>query len=251
MKQRLNHVVCLSLMRDAEATDGFKYTLYARIRLDSMFFAPLPPSVLESALKRWTAVVPAGDAWGGDPNRPGVCDRMLIGRWKAFSTDVYGWKAFRGNRSHLSGRVLVGETYQRAILEHAKVSFVRVKMAYATLSVDGKVRYAEHLSNSLDVYGPGLLRDYPTVCPCEALASTSSCEGNVSKRCIHHIQTMAMTAADPGFCKLSRLCKCCKPGTRITPSQEFADAVGRERARTHYVRGRHHGKVKKAQGIKK
>ena len=64
MRQRLNHVVCLSLMRDAEATDGIDYTLYARIRLDSMFFAPLPPSVLESALVPWTAVVPAGDAWG-------------------------------------------------------------------------------------------------------------------------------------------------------------------------------------------
>ena len=124
--------------------------------------------------------------------------------------------------SHLSGRNLVGETYQRAILEHAKVSIVRVKMAYATLSVDGKVRYAEHLSNSLDVYGQGLLRDYPTVCPCNALASTTSCEGNVSKPCIHHIQTMAMKAADPGFCKLSRLCKCCKRGTR-TPSQELAE----------------------------
>ena len=121
MRQRLNHVVCLSLMRDAEATDGIDYTLYARIRLDSMFFAPLPPSVLESALVPWTAVVPAGDAWGGNPNNLGVCDRMLIGRWKAFSTDVYGWKAFfRRNSSHLSGRDLVGETYQRAILEHAK-----------------------------------------------------------------------------------------------------------------------------------
>jgi len=42
--------------------------------------------------------------------------------------------------SHLSGRNLVGETYQRAILEHAKVSIVRVKMAYATLSVYGKAR---------------------------------------------------------------------------------------------------------------
>ena len=95
-------------------------------------------------------------------------------------------------------------------------------MAYATLSVDGKVRYAEHLSNSLDVYGPGLLRDYPTVCPCNPLASTS-CEGNLSKRCIKQIQTMAMKAADPGFCKLSRLCKCCKRARTRTPSQELAE----------------------------
>ena len=208
MRQRLNHVVCLSLMRDAEATDGIDYTLYARIRLDSMFFAPLPPSVRELALVPWTAVVPAGDAWGGNLNDLGVCDRMLIGRWEAFSTDVYGWKAFfRRNSSHLSGRNLVGETYQRAILEHAKVSIVRVKMAYATLSVYGKARYSEHLSNALDVYGPGLLRDYPTVCPCHE--ASTSCEGNLSQRCINHIQTMAMEAADPGFCKLSRLCKCC------------------------------------------
>ena len=208
MRQRLNHVVCLSLMREAEVTDGINYTFYARTRLDSMFFAPLPASVLESARVPWTAVVPAGDAWGGDPDNLGVCDRMLFGRRKAFTADVYGWKAFRRNRSHLSGRDIVPETYQRAILEHAKVSFVRVKMAYATFSIDGKARYAEHLSNALDVYGPGLLRDYPTVCPCKASASTS-CEGNVSMPCIDHVQTMAMIAADPGFCGLSRLCKCC------------------------------------------
>ena len=194
-------------MREAEVTDGINYTFYARTRLDSMFFAPLPASVLESARVPWTAVVPAGDAWGGDPDNLGVCDRMLFGRRKAFAADVYGWKAFRRNRSHLSGRDIVPETYQRAILEHAKVSFVRVKMAYATLSVDGKARYAEHLSNALDVYGPGLLRDYPTVCPCHE--ASTSCEGNLSKRCIDQIQTMAMKAADPGYCKLSRLCKCC------------------------------------------
>ena len=114
--------------------------------------------------------------------------RSLYGRWKTFSTDVYGWKAFfRRNSSHRSGRDLVGETYQRALLEHAKVFIVRVKMAYATLSVDGKVRHAEHLSNALDGYGPELLRDYPTVCPFNALAlASTSCEGNVSARCMNH-----------------------------------------------------------------
>ena len=49
-------------------------------------------------------------------------------------------ESHRIDSSHLSGRNLVGETYQRAILEHAKVSIVRVKMAYATLSVYGKAR---------------------------------------------------------------------------------------------------------------
>ena len=208
MRQRLNHVVCLSLMRQAEAEDGIPYTVYARTRLDSMFFAPLPPSVLELALVPGAAVVPAGDAWGGGPY-PGVCDRMLIGRWKAIAADVYGWfKPFERNSSHLSGPTWVYETYQRAILEKANVTIFRVKIAYATVAIDGQARYPEHLSNALDIYGPGLLRDYPTVCPCHALASTS-CEGNLSKRCINHIQTMAMKAADPGFCKLSRLCKCC------------------------------------------
>ena len=90
IRQRLNHVMCLSLMRHAEAADGIPYTLYARTRLDSMFFAPLPPSVLELALVPGAAVVPTGDAWGGGPHF-GVCDRMLIGRWKAIAADVYGW----------------------------------------------------------------------------------------------------------------------------------------------------------------
>ena len=208
MRQRLNHVVCLSLMRQAEAEDGIPYTVYARVRFDSMFFAPLPPSVLELALVPRTAVVPAGDAWGGDLNHLGVCDRMLLGGLEAFATDVYGWKAFRSNSSHLNGQILVPETYQRAILEHAGVSFVRVKIAYATLSVFGRARYGEHLLNALDIYGPGLLRDYRAVCPCDALTSTS-CEGDASKRCLDHVQTEPMVAADPGFCKLSRLCKCC------------------------------------------
>jgi hypothetical protein len=236
MRQRLNNMVCLSLMRDAEATSGIPYAVYARIRLDSMFFAPLPPSVLKLALVPGAAVVPDGDAWGGDLNHLGVCDRMLIGRLKAFATDAYGWKAFRRNSSHLSGRVLTSETYQRAILEHANVSIVRVKIAYATLSVDGKARYGEHLSNALDIYGRGLLRDYPAICPCNALpalacnskgqlvsahgckaqATPTSCEGNASKPCLidwslgrAQIQTEPMKAADPGQCKLARLCKCC------------------------------------------
>ena len=223
MRQRLNHVVCLSLMRQAEAKNGIPYTVYARIRLDSMFFAPLPPSVLELALVPGAAVVPTGDAWGGGPHF-GVCDRMLIGGWKAFAADVYGWlKPFKRNRSHLSGRGFVPETYQRAILEKANVTIFRVKIAYATVAVDGTARYGEHLSNALDLYGPGLLRDYPAVCPCNASAShdgfvwlrlprmTASCaQGDASKRCIPHVQTAAMQSADPGFCKLARLCKCCK-----------------------------------------
>jgi len=210
MRQRLNHVVCLSLMRDAEAKDGIPYTVYARIRLDSMFFAPLPASVLELALVPGAAVVPAGDAWGGGP-RFGVCDRMIIGRWKAFAADVYGWlKPFKRNSSRLSGPTWCPETYQRAILEKANVTIFRVKLAYATVSVDGQARYAEHVSNALDIYGPGLLRDYPAVCPCNASAPTSCAQGDASKRCIRHIQTAAMRAADPGFCMLARLCKCCK-----------------------------------------
>ena len=225
IRQRLNHVMCLSLMRHAEAADGIPYTLYARTRLDSMFFAPLPPSVLELALVPGAAVVPTGDAWGGGRGphwgrmgrRPGggprfgVCDRMLIGRWKAFAADVYGWlKPFKRSSSHLSGPTWCPETYQRAILEKANVTIFRVKLAYATVSVGGRARYGEHLSNALDICGPGLLRDYPAVCPCNASAPTSCAQGDASKRCIRHIQTAAMRAADPGFCMLARLCKCCK-----------------------------------------
>ena len=178
-----------------------------------MFFAPLPASVLELALVPGAAVVPTGDAWGGGPHF-GVCDRMLIGGWKAFAADVYGWlKPFKRNRSHLSGRgfvCFVPETYQRAILEKANVTIFRVKIAYATVAVDGTARYGEHLSNALDICGPGLLRDYPAVCPCTASAPTSCAQGDASKRCIPHVQTAAMQTADPGFCKLARLCKCCK-----------------------------------------
>ena len=145
----------------------------------------------------------------------GVYDRMLIGGWKAIAADVYGWlKPFKRNSSRLSGPTWCPETYQRAILEKANVTIFRVKLAYATVSVDGQARYAEHLSNALDIYGPGLLRDYPAVCPCNASAPTSCAQGDASKRCIPHIQTAAMRSADPGFCKLARLCKCCAgPGS--------------------------------------
>eukprot|EP00964_Phaeocystis_antarctica_P029213 scaffold16473_cov64-Phaeocystis_antarctica.AAC.1 len=135
---------------------------------------------------------------------------MLIGGGKAFAADVYGWRAFKRNSSRLSGQTWCPETYQRAILEKANVTIFRVKLAYATVSVDGQARYAEHVSNALDIYGPGLLRDYPAVCPCNASAPTSCAQGDASKWCIPHIQTAAVRSADPGFCKLARLCKCCK-----------------------------------------
>eukprot|EP00964_Phaeocystis_antarctica_P162028 scaffold135467_cov121-Phaeocystis_antarctica.AAC.1 len=70
---------------------------------------------------------------------------MIIGRWKAFAADVYGWlKPFKRSSSHLSGRTWCPETYQRAILEKANVTIFRVKLAYATVAVDGHARYPEH-----------------------------------------------------------------------------------------------------------
>ena len=56
--------------------------MYARLRLDSLFLAPLPRIMLEAAAAPMVAVVPAGDAWGveGTLGGVGVCDRMLAGR---------------------------------------------------------------------------------------------------------------------------------------------------------------------------
>eukprot|EP00964_Phaeocystis_antarctica_P101190 scaffold66690_cov66-Phaeocystis_antarctica.AAC.1 len=66
---------------------------------------------------------------------------MIIGRWKAFAADVYGWlKPFKRNSSRLSGRTWCPETYQRAILENANVTIFRVKIAYATVAVGGRAR---------------------------------------------------------------------------------------------------------------
>ena len=208
MRQQLNHVVCLSLMRHAEAVDGTPYTVYARLRLDSMFFAPLPPSVLKLALVPGTAVVPAGDEWGGG-RKLGVCNRMLIGRLEAFAADVYGWEALKPNRtrSFLTGHAFVPEMYQRAILENANIAIVQVKIAYASFSVHGYCRYAEHLSITLEVVGPKLLREHPALCPCKAAAPTACPQA--PKQCIDQIQTNPMKAVDPGFCNLARLCTCC------------------------------------------
>jgi len=135
-----------------------RYRVYARLRLDSLFLAPLPRIMLEAAAAPMVAVVPAGDAWGveGTLGGVGVCDRMLVGGFHAFEADARMWLTFRDNPT-FPRRALppgyVTETATRAHLSFHGIKLLVLPMAYCTIGKAGACRYPEHLSISVSVAG--------------------------------------------------------------------------------------------------
>ena len=86
----------------------------------------------------------------------------------------------------------------------------QLPFAYCTVSQSGYCRYAEHLSISMGLQGDGLLRQHPELCACDKTPQWGweACHAAPDEHgvCITSIQTAAMREADPGFCKLARLC---------------------------------------------
>jgi len=204
--QLLNREACLHTVLHAEVASGARYSIYARVRLDSVFFAPLPSSILEAASTSTVAVVPAGDAWGARGG--GVCDRMLVGGYRAFEADARLWVTFRDNPGQIIVPGYVTETATRAHLSFHGVKVQTVPVAYCTVNQVGACRYPEHLSISLSVVGAELLQSHPWLCHCNEtkwcnLLEPRTCDPSRDR----FVQTEATKVSDPNFCKLSRACR--------------------------------------------
>ena len=90
----------------------------------------------------------------------------------------------------------------------------QLPFAYCSVSQSGYCRYAEHLSVSVGLQGAELLRHHLELCACDSAPEWGWEACRVAPAplrgehggCITSIQTAAMREADPGFCKLARLC---------------------------------------------
>ena len=84
---------CYDVVKKHEALRGFKYDVYARIRLDTVLFMAVPWSFVEMALLgEDVVVIPAGEDYGKvDSNgiSAGVNDRMMVGQERAFTVDAH------------------------------------------------------------------------------------------------------------------------------------------------------------------
>lgn len=72
--------MCLQLIREAEVHIGQQYDLAVRTRLDARWFAPLPPSIIQTVISG-SAVIPKENGFGG------YNDRFIISRRADF--DAY------------------------------------------------------------------------------------------------------------------------------------------------------------------
>jgi hypothetical protein len=215
--QLLNRESCLRVVLHSEAASGVRYRVYARLRLDSLFLAPLPRSMLEASPN--VAIVPAGDAWGQSPQ--GLCDRMLVGGFREFEADARLWVTFRDNPEGIIEPGYITESATRAHFLLHGINVRALPIAYCTINTEGACRYPEHLSISVSLLGPELLREHPELCLCNDtlwcnLLIPRPCSLTHTKWCnvqstwcsdTHFVQTDATKLSDPAFCKLTNACR--------------------------------------------
>ena len=200
--QLMTRYACWRLVRHTEAASDSRYATFARVRSDSMYFAPLP---LPASLQPDVVVVPAGDQWGHDGS--GVSDRMVIGGRAAFEADATMWQSMRDNPTKFLQAGWIAEGVTRFHLEHRGLRVQQQQMAYCTVSRTGHCRLAEHLAISLALEGPGLLTRFPQASACgrTPVWGWDKCQLDRSRNgaCITNFQTEPAKLSDPGFCKLA------------------------------------------------
>ncbi len=90
INQFLERARCFDLVRQAERKRGYPYEVYARVRLDTLLFQPIPINRL-----RRSAMIPAGERYAPIGAKvPCVTDKMVIGDNHTFRADSTVWKAF-------------------------------------------------------------------------------------------------------------------------------------------------------------
>ena len=128
--QLLGRKVCRDGVVAYEQARGRPYEVFARVRLDTQLFAPVPASFFAN-IGRADAVIPAGQAFGA-PGVRSVNDRFLVGGAEAFRADAEVWKtvidpAARGSAPWIRRRAASapgrGESYGNLLPYYSCYSF--------------------------------------------------------------------------------------------------------------------------------
>merc|ERR1719222_1736018 len=209
------------MVRAAERERKRPYSSYARVRLDTQLFAPVPKHWFEYVVSQSpggaTAVVPRGNEFGADPyiRVEGadpflhVTDKLIIASSRAFDADASVWQSMIDSSvPELSSAWNAEGLHTAHLLRVAKAQIVRAPIAFCVLSMQGACRYPEELLLSLGYLQaqppPRLLYNalragLPEYC---GSLGVRPCDSNRSD----FPQTNLMIKRDPGFCALAKLC---------------------------------------------
>lgn len=154
--QLLTRLACHDAVREHERRHGFRYEVYARLRLDTALLGPVPRALIghgaggiDSRLRgaagrggSW-AVVPRGEDYG-EGEGSALNDRMLCGDSAAFTADARVWESVlrRGNASE----PWTLETLTRQHMSASRVAIRRVLLPHCILSRSGGCRRAHPLT---------------------------------------------------------------------------------------------------------
>ena len=206
-EQLLNRKACRELVLNYETNQRqHPYSVYARVRLDSMFFAKVPPLLrLADVLHgpRRIIIVPTGDRWGAASDA-GISDRMIVGGAEAFQADAEVWGSLLDNTLLMTKSYYGPPDFFWIMETLALIHFTRRNFsvhfepfAYCTLGTDGNCRYPEHLLRASQMV-PQLVQQQPWLC---GTLGEKDCE----KPGIP--QTSEAWQLDPQFCGLITRCE--------------------------------------------
>eukprot|EP00966_Prymnesium_polylepis_P025602 590506-Prymnesium_polylepis.1 len=176
--QVLHNKMCYDEVMAHEKARGLPYKIFARVRVDTYLFHPVPIGFRTAAASSTNvAVVPLGADYGTAPH-PGLNDRMLVGGREAFTADAMLWHTMLHNTPTVSHKWVV-ESLLRDQLSRNGINVVRQPLAFCLMLKETRgCKYPEELIRSLDVlevqedtqivdarrYYHALLDSLPTLC---------------------------------------------------------------------------------------
>ena len=212
--QLFSRFACFRLMQSYQGIShdspgSTTYGVFARVRIDTLFFEPLPLMWAHAVLeRRSTAVIPTGEDYGAPRNSttdPGwaLMDKLLVGDAVAFHADATVW------RTMLDGTLLPDGWINEILhgLHLVKVSclnVVRHPLAYCIADGQGRCRFCGELLQTFIQLGKAnatsLLRTQPQLCDLQR-----PLEGCTPSRRVQAPE--AMLRRDPGLCGLVSFCR--------------------------------------------
>ena len=161
-EQWLNRRRCRELVLAEEVRRGVPYEAYARVRLDTWLFMPMPLAMLQAVLKgdaagaeagfaraepSFRAVVPVGNDFGPCPSCA-ASDKLLLGGAAAFAADANVHESMIDGALPVLHDVWLPEVLHKAHLTSRAVAVARLPLAFCILSTAGECRYPEELLRS-------------------------------------------------------------------------------------------------------
>ena len=156
--QLLQRYMCGRLVLHEEDSRGWRYDVYARVRLDTTFLAPLSCSLLDSIRDETSAAafVPEGEDYGG------LSDRLLLGRRAAFLADSTEYTAFVDGGARVAPNWAM-EDVHAAHLHSQSMRVKRFPLAYCLAGRGRSCKYLNELNRSATIL-PSLRLARPKVC---------------------------------------------------------------------------------------